>query len=108
MTTMSFNQENLSSKGLNQKNLSQDVWQKGRQSMKGMISVNVDLEQPLDNDLVAMCSKKGFSKDALIKNLIVNYLNKEESAPLINRLHQTNFSSLMGIIDDDNTDDLCD
>ena len=81
-------------------NLNQWNEQNGRKTMKSMISVNVDLEQPLDRDLVAKCSEKGLSKDALIKNLIVNYLNKEAS-PLTDRLHQTNFSSLMGIINEE-------
>jgi hypothetical protein len=63
-----------------------------------MVSVNFQLEENLDTELSVVCNKKGLSKDGLVHNLVVNYLNKNDVA-LIKKLKATNFSSLNSILD---------
>lgn len=62
-----------------------------------MVSVNFQLEENLNSELNVVCDKRGLSKDGLMHSLIVNYLNKDNTA-LIKKLRKTNFSSLNSIL----------
>lgn len=65
-----------------------------------MTVLNLKLEDNLDRQLVRVCDKKGYVKEDLVRNLIVNYLGKEDPA-LSGKLSRANFGSLMTIIETD-------
>lgn len=65
-----------------------------------MTSLNLKIEDNLDRQLNAVCDKKGYAKDELVRSLIVNYLSKENPSLTV-QLSRANFGSLMTIIETD-------
>lgn len=68
-----------------------------------MTSLNLKIEDNLDRQLNAVCNKKGYAKDELVRSLIVNYLGKENPG-LTAKLSRANFGSLMTLIETDGDD----
>lgn len=65
-----------------------------------MTSLNLKIEDNLDRQLSAVCDKKGYAKDELVRGLIVNYLKKENPG-LTAQLSRANFGSLMTLMETD-------
>ena len=65
-----------------------------------MVSVNIQLEEKVDSQLNLLCDRKGYSKDTLIRNLILHYLDRDD-AVLSKKLGKTNFSALLSIMHSD-------
>ena len=63
-----------------------------------MTPIQLNIEDNLDRQLNAVCDRKGYTKDGLVRNLIVNYLSKENSGLTV-KLSRANFGSLMTIIE---------